>query len=158
MKVFFCLLLLIFFQAFVFGQTKIDEYALTDSDSESARIYSFSLELNKQPDSEGLIIIYAGEDLTRAGNLFYFANGVRKQIGYYSKNKVRSSLPRAKSRSLKSSGLFRKAKRSPHISLLILISARSKQDFFTLSIARIVFRQFPSYITGSPILKITRKS
>jgi hypothetical protein len=88
MKTLLCLLLIVFFQTFVFGQTKTDEYALTDSDSESIRIHNFSLELNKQPESEGLIIIYAGENLTRAGNLFSFANGVKSHIALLSKNKV----------------------------------------------------------------------
>lgn len=88
MKTLFCLLLIVFFQTFVFGQTKTDEYALTDSDSESMRIHNFSDELNKQPESEGLILIYAGENLTRAGNLISFANGVKNHIARLSKNKV----------------------------------------------------------------------
>jgi len=113
MKVFFCLLLIVFFQTFVFGQTKTDEYALTDSDSESMRIHNFSDELNKQPESEGLIIIYAGDNLTRAGNLFSFANGVKSHIALLSKNKVSVVVAEGKKPFFKEMWLIREGEKKP---------------------------------------------
>lgn len=115
MKAFFSLPLLIFFQAFVFGQTKIDEYALTDSDSESARIYNFSTELNKKPESEGLIIVYAGENLTRAGNLFSFVNGVKRQIEYYSNKKVSVVVAKGKQPFFKEMWIVREGEKKPEL-------------------------------------------
>ena len=73
------LVLLFFTQAF-FAQTKIDEYERMGSDAESGRIDNFLMNLDKQPESRGLIIIYSGEKEERLGNILRLIEGIKQYI------------------------------------------------------------------------------
>lgn len=66
----------------VFAQRIIDEYGIIDSDSESARIDNFLNELNDAPESRGLVVIYAGFNKERLGNIAAHIEGVKTYFSY----------------------------------------------------------------------------
>ena len=58
-----------------FAQARFDEYSLTNSDLERGRIIQFLTQLTDEPESKGLIIIYAGE------NKAYLTDALRHREG-----------------------------------------------------------------------------
>ncbi len=80
MKNLLLLIVLVIFTQTFFAQTKIDEYERTDSDAESGRIDNFLMNLDKQPESRGLIIIYSGESEERLGNILRLIEGIKQYI------------------------------------------------------------------------------
>jgi hypothetical protein len=75
-KLWLTLLLLVFAQT-VFTQVKTDEYAIGGSDSEAARLDNFLTELDKTPDSKGLVVIYSGANGERLGNILGHIKGIK---------------------------------------------------------------------------------
>ncbi len=75
-KLWLTLLLLLVAQT-VFAQVRIDEYAIGNSDMEAARLDNFFVELDKTPESRGLIVIYSGADSERLGNILGHIKGIK---------------------------------------------------------------------------------
>lgn len=84
MKILFFLIIFLVSVQSISAQTKVDEYELMDSDSESARIDNFLSHLQNQPDSKGLIIICSGEDNERLGNIWDHIEGIRSYLFFRS--------------------------------------------------------------------------
>ena len=116
MKKLLTILILVFCQTLAFGQTIVDEYEGTDSDSELARVEFFINEINKQPQNKGLIVIYSGESREKLGNILAFTKGVKFQIEHYSsKEKVSLIIAKGKKRFYKEMWSIPEGKKFPEI-------------------------------------------
>lgn len=80
MKIILTFIFLVISSQFILAQTLIDEYEMSDSDSESARIDVFLTSLNNDPSGKGLIVIYADKKGQRFGNLIGHLEGIKNYL------------------------------------------------------------------------------
>ncbi len=68
------------FSQITLAQTKVVEYEKTDSDSEAAQLDNFVVNLHKEPESKGLIVIYSGEKGKSLGNALRDNEGIKDYV------------------------------------------------------------------------------
>jgi len=120
MKDLFLLTTFIIFSQVGFAQIKIDEYLRTDSDSEAARLDDFTIELIRQPESKGLIIIYVGENKSRLGNVLNFIEGIKSHFLFrqFDYRKVDFVITESKEKFFKEFWIIPKGKNPPEVKAL----------------------------------------
>ena len=131
MRQFALFMILILSQTFVFGQIKVAEYEVTDSDTESAYVAVFLNEVNKRAGSKGLIVIYTGANQERLGNILEYIDGVKYYIGYYSsKDKVSVVIAEGKKRFYKEFWIIAEGQKFPEIKSVDVDFSNLKTKYF----------------------------
>lgn len=78
MKKILAVLFVLLITQIVSAQRMVEEYGIIGSDDESGKMDSFLSELNNEPNSSGLIVIYAGFNKERLGNILAHVEGIKR--------------------------------------------------------------------------------